>query len=307
MAQPAAEEAPAHAQGVDPRGVLYIVATPIGHLGDLSHRAEEVLKAVPIIAAEDTRRTTVLLQHISHRAPELVSLHDHNEERVSARLLAELQAGKGVALVSDAGTPLINDPGFALVRLAHEAGIPTVPVPGACSITAALSVCPLPCHPFRFVGFLPAKAQAREDMLAEALAGSDATVFLEAPHRIEATLECLAGLLKAPSRKKKKPAPVPSARRVMVARELTKRYETLLVGEPGDVLDTLRAAGEPRGEFIVVLEASDEVAATFTQRRVVSALLKDLPPTQAARLAANICGVKKSEMYKLALKLSNRS
>ena len=296
--------------GAAAQGVLYIVATPIGHLGDLSDRAVQVLKGVSIIAAEDTRRTTVLLQHIGHRAPQLISLHDHNEERASAELLAKLQQGQSVALVSDAGTPLINDPGFALVRLAHSAGIETVPVPGACSITAALSICPLPCHPFRFVGFLPAKAQAREQLWTDALASSDATVFLEAPHRIEAAVAALVDLQQqgagAGKGKKRGNAPLPAGpvRRLMLARELTKRHETRLVGEPQQVLAQLQTAGAPRGEFIGVLESSDEVVASFTERRVVSALLKDLPPTQAAKLAANICGVKKSAMYKLALHLS---
>ena len=269
-----------------PSGVLYVVATPIGHLGDLSRRAEEVLKSVQIIAAEDTRRTRVLLDHIDHRAPELLSLHDHNEHHMAPELVARLSAGDSVALVSDAGTPLVNDPGYPLVQAAFAAGIRTVPIPGASSITALLSVCPLPSYPFRFVGFLPSKSKARTELLEGWLSSPDAVVFLEAPHRIVATLEDLARI---------------TERRVMLGRELTKTHESILVGTAAvlaqEVID------QARGEFIGVIEAAEVSPLVRDSAAVLRVLLKELPPSQAAKLAASICGTRKADMYDLALSL----
>ena len=270
-------------------GVLYVVATPIGHLGDLSRRAEEVLKKVQIVAAEDTRRTRVLLEHIDHRAPELVSLHEHNEQSMVERLMTKLQAGANVAVVSDAGTPLVNDPGFLLVQAAHAAGIQAVPIPGPCAITAALSVCPLPCQPFRYVGFLPAKGNARRQQLQDYLAAADALVFLESPRRICATLSDLAVL---------------TERRILLARELTKQYETLYVGSATDLLEQL--GDNPRGEFTCVVESGDAAGVSYDQQRVLKALLKEMPPAKAAKVAASICDAKKSEMYDLALTLAGQ-
>ena len=146
-------------------GTLYVVATPIGHLGDLSQRCISTLKQVQVVAAEDTRRTGVLLAHIGHDGCELVSLHDHNEDTASRRLMSSLQAGNSVALVSDAGTPLINDPGFRLLQLAWQSSIKVVPIPGPSAVITALSVCPLPSQPFRYVGFLAAKSVARRQQL----------------------------------------------------------------------------------------------------------------------------------------------
>ena len=271
-------------------GILYVVATPIGHLGDLSRRAEQVLRKVQIVAAEDTRRTRVLLDHIAHRAPELVSMHEHNEQTMVERLLANLQAGADVAVVSDAGTPLVNDPGFGLVQAAHAAGIKTVPIPGPCAITAALSVCPLPCQPFRYVGFLSAKGNARRQQLDAYLASADALVFLESPRRICATLSDLATL---------------TERRILLARELTKQYETLYVGSAAELLEQL---GEnPKGEFTCVVESGAAAAVSYDQQRVLMALLKELPPTKAAKIAASICNATKSDMYDLALTLSDKA
>ncbi|NOX50228.1 MAG: 16S rRNA (cytidine(1402)-2'-O)-methyltransferase [Gammaproteobacteria bacterium] len=267
-------------------GKLYVVATPIGHLGDLTRRGEDVLKSVQIIAAEDTRRTRVLLDHIDHRVPQLLSLHEHNEDYVSLKLIDKLKLGADVALVCDAGTPLINDPGFTLIARAHEQGITTIPVPGACSITAALSVCPLPSHPFRFIGFLPAKSKARRELLTRSLITADALVFLEAPHRILQTLEDLAAL---------------TPRKLMLAREMTKQYETLLVGTPKQVLEQL--GNNPRGEIVVVVEATSQIAVGIDEVKVLEALLKELSPAQAAKIAANICDTSKSLMYDLAIKL----
>lgn len=269
-------------------GVLYVVATPIGHLGDLTRRAEEVLKSVQIVAAEDTRRTRVLLEHISHRAPELVSLHEHNEAEMSAQLVKRMQDGASVALVSDAGTPLVNDPGFALVRAAFSADVKVVPLPGASAITAALSVCPLPARPFRYIGFLPAKAKARRNELKAALAGGDALIFLEAPHRIRDTLADIGALC---------------ARPIMLGRELTKQFEEILVGSATELID---AVGEqPRGEFTGIVAVDEQAAVPADQRRVLGALLEELKPAQAARIAANICGTNKSVMYDLAMRMTS--
>ena len=178
----------------DNLGTLYVVATPIGHLDDLTRRAEQALKQVQIIAAEDTRRTARLLAHIGHSAPQLVSLHDHNEDQQSKRLLQALLQGQDVALVSDAGTPLINDPGFNLVKLCHAAGVRCVPIPGCSSVIAALSICPLPCQTFTYLGFVPAKPKARQTMLMQALQLPGALVLFETPHRIAHTLATLQEL-----------------------------------------------------------------------------------------------------------------
>jgi 16S rRNA (cytidine1402-2'-O)-methyltransferase len=268
-------------------GILYVVATPIGHLGDISRRGVEILNQVAVVAAEDTRRTRVLLQHIGQSSCELVSLHEHNEEKAGPGLIKRLQQGDDVALVSDAGTPLINDPGYLLLKMAWQAAVRVVPVPGACSITTALSVCPIPCHPFRYVGFLPGKPKMRRSQLESWLMMSDALVFFESPHRIRATLEDIAQI---------------SQRQLMIGREMTKQYETFVVGDASHVLSQL--ADTPKGEFVCVVEAAESVTGKFDQAHVVGALLQELSPTQAARLAAQICGVRKKETYELALQLS---
>ncbi len=275
----------------DANGRLYVVATPIGHLGDLTRRAEDVLKSVQIVAAEDTRRTRVLLDHIGHRAPELISLHEHNEETVSQRLLDRLEAGQDIALVSDAGTPLINDPGFTLIASAHKRGIHAVPIPGSSSITAALSVCPLPVHPFRYVGFLPSKKGARHKALGGWMKQPEALVFLESPRRIPVTLEDLATL---------------TERQIFIARELTKKHETLYVGQAGELREVL--GDEVRGELVVIVEAAGEDVSTDLSRTdVLEALLTELSPAQAARIGARILNEKKSGLYDLALRLKGDS
>ncbi|MEM7096891.1 MAG: 16S rRNA (cytidine(1402)-2'-O)-methyltransferase [Pseudomonadota bacterium] len=269
-------------------GLLYVVATPIGHLGDLTRRAEDVLKQVQIIAAEDTRRAARLLAHLDHQAPSLISLHDHNEQARTDQIIERLLAGDDVALVSDAGTPLINDPGFHLVRSAHEAGVRCVPVPGCSSVITALSVCPLPCQTFTYLGFIPAKEKAREGFLQDALRHSTALVMFEVPHRIGHTLQALEKL---------------TQRRVMLGRELTKQFETLYVGTAGQVSHAL---GEhPKGEMVMVIEATDEAAVDHEPVRVLEALLDEMSPSAAARVAANILGTKRQEMYSLAQTIGN--
>ena len=268
-------------------GTLYVVATPIGHLGDLSQRAVATLKQVEIIAAEDTRRSGVLLTHIGHEGCQIVSLHDHNEATVSPKLVSRLKMGDSVALVSDAGTPLINDPGYRFLQLAWQQDIQVVPIPGPSAVITALSVCPLPSQPFRYVGFLAAKASARRQQLQTWLQHADALVFFESPHRIRHTLEDLGGL---------------TQRRIFLGREMTKRYETFLIGSAEDVLQKL--GDPPKGEFVGIVEAGDAAQTQYQHQQVLQVLLQELSPAKAARLAAQICGANKRDLYELALTLN---
>lgn len=268
-------------------GTLYVVATPIGHLGDLSQRAVATLKQVEIIAAEDTRRSGVLLTHIGHEGCQIVSLHDHNEATVSPKLVSRLKMGDSVALVSDAGTPLINDPGYRLLQLAWQQDIQVVPIPGPSAVITALSVCPLPSQPFRYVGFLAAKASARRQQLQTWLQHADALVFFESPHRIRHTLEDLGGL---------------TQRRIFLGREMTKQYEKFLIGSAEDVLQKL--GDPPKGEFVGIVEAGDAAQTQYQHQQVLQVLLQELSPAKAARLAAQICGANKRDLYELALTLN---
>ena len=268
-------------------GTLYVVATPIGHLGDLSQRAVATLKQVETIAAEDTRRSGVLLTHIGHQGCQMVSLHDHNEATVSPKLITRLKMGDSVALVSDAGTPLINDPGYRFLQLAWQQNIQVVPIPGPSAVITALSVCPLPSQPFRYVGFLAAKASARRQQLQTWLQHADALVFFESPHRIRHTLEDLGGL---------------TQRRIFLGREMTKQYETFLIGSAEDVLQKL--GDPPKGEFVGIVEAGDAAQTQYQHQQVLQVLLQELSPAKAARLAAQICGANKRDLYELALTLN---
>ena len=268
-------------------GVLYVVATPIGHLDDISRRAVSVLGAVETIAAEDTRRTLSLLRACSLAAPKLVSLHEHNEAEVAGDLVRRLLAGESAALVSDAGTPLLSDPGYHLVRSCFEAGVPVRPVPGPSAVIAAMSVCPLPLSGCRFEGFLPSRSGARQATLTTLLESGQPVVFFEAPHRLR---DCLLALdVMAP------------ARRVFVAREMTKRFETYLVDLPGRLVAQMDAAEQWRGEVVCILEgAADQAANVAERKRVMRILAAELAPAQAARLGAQILRVKKKVLYHLA-------
>ncbi len=272
-------------------GSLYIVATPIGNLGDMTPRAVQVLQQVDLIAAEDTRHSQRLMQQFAIRTP-MTALHDHNERLQADRIVQRLLDGASIALISDAGTPLISDPGYFLVRQAREAGVGVVPVPGASALVAALSASGLPSDRFRFEGFLPAKPQQRLKAL-EALADESATlVFYEAPHRI---LESLGAMR----------ACFGGERYVVVARELTKTFETI----HGDALDALIGwmeadTNQQRGEFVVLVQGAakkaDE-ALDAEAERVLSILLEELSVKQAAALAARITGVKRKLLYQAAL------
>ncbi len=253
-------------------GRLFVVATPIGNLDDITLRAVNVLRSVATIAAEDTRHTRALLQHLGLAPPRLVSLHEHNETAMTARMLALLAEGD-VALVSDAGTPLVCDPGFALVRAVWEAGGQVVPIPGPSSVLAALCVSPLPPTDVTFAGFLPSKTAALRKRLEAFAAFPGAVVFFEAPHRILATLEMLAE--------------VHPGRRLLLGRELTKMHETLLFGTASELLPQVRA--EHRGEFVVVLEGGEAIGSAAGEA-VLRELAGLLPPRQVARITARLAG-----------------
>jgi 16S rRNA (cytidine1402-2'-O)-methyltransferase len=273
-------------------GTLYVVATPIGNLDDISARALKVLRDVALIAAEDTRHSMRLMQHFGIPTP-LAACHEHNERDEGSRFLARLQAGDDVALISDAGTPLISDPGYHLVRQVRAAGIAVVPVPGPCALIAALSAAGLPSDRFIFEGFLPAKAVGRRARLEAVKEEPRTLIFYEAPHRI---LECLEDMELV----------FGGERVALLARELTKTFETL----NGLPLTELRAwvagdSNQQRGECVVLVagwqapEGEDAVDAETL--RVLDLLLKEMPLKRAAALAAEITGVRKNLLYQVAL------
>jgi len=274
-------------------GALYVVATPIGNLGDISQRAIEVLSEVTVIAAEDTRHSGKLLHHFGIKTA-TIALHDHNERVVSESIVARLQAGEAVALVSDAGTPLISDPGFHLVAQARVVGCQVIPVPGASALLAALSASGLPSDRFIFEGFLPAKAGARMAKLEQLRDDSRTLVFYEAPHRIE---ESIAAMVAA----------FGGERQAVIARELTKTFETI----HGDTLAALMSwlaadANQRKGEFVVVVSGAvvEDRTIDAETERVLRLLLEEVSLKQAAALAAKITGVKKNLLYQFALDLS---
>ena len=269
-------------------GKLWIVATPIGNLDDLSARAQTILGQVDLIAAEDTRHSAALLQHYGI-ATRRVALHEHNEREASADLVQRMRDGAQIALISDAGTPLVSDPGFRLVRAAREAGIVVSPVPGACAAIAALSAAGLPSDRFVFEGFLPAKAAARRAQL-QVLRGETRTlIFYESSHRIVEAVEDLAAVFGG-------------ERHAVVARELTKLFETVLDGSLSDLTARIKAdANQQRGEFVVLVAGAgdDADAARLAEgRRVFELLRKDLPPGRAAKLAAEISGAPRNALYR---------
>jgi 16S rRNA (cytidine1402-2'-O)-methyltransferase len=273
---------------------LYVVATPIGNLGDLSPRAAAVLGHVDRIAAEDTRTTGVMLSQLGIRPPTrgMTALHEHNEERIADSLIRELQAGASIALVSDAGTPLISDPGFSLVRAARAAGITVIAVPGPCAAMAALSISGLPTDRFMFAGFLPSRSGARRAVFQTLLDEPRTAILYESSHRIADSLIDLVAVLG-------------ETRRVCLARELTKRFEDSVTLPAGELLAWQAAdANRGRGEFVLIVEGAAQREDSAEAERVLRLLLRELSPSAAARLAAEITGAARKPLYALAMKLS---
>ena len=277
---------PSHPTGAVRSGCLFVVATPIGNLGDLSPRALDTLKTVSAICAEDTRHTRQLLAHFGVERP-LLALHEHNEDEIAERLVVRLLAGESLALVSDAGTPLVSDPGFRLVRAARAAGIKVSPLPGPSALIAALSVAGLPSDRFVFEGFLPAKAAARRERLSALAAETRTLVFYESAHRIEETLAAAAAAFGA-------------QRLATIARELTKLFETVLDGTLEDLGARVAAdANQRKGEFVLLVQGAGEDAdAKIAEgRRLYAKLSEHLPPSTAAKLAAELSGAPRKALY----------
>lgn len=272
-------------------GKLYVVATPIGNLADLSFRAVEVLRQVDMIAAEDTRHVKMLLNHygITNKA---FALHQYNEEKASEHILEKLQKGLSVALVSDAGTPLLSDPGMPLVKMVKDAGLPVVPVPGACALIAALSVAGLPVSRFCFEGFLPRTSSARKTFFSERANLPMTWVFYESSHRILAALTDMAEIL-------------PPERIIVVAREMTKVHETIIKASLQDVLAKVTHDENMRkGEFVVIVDAAEipvETEVSAEHQHLLKILLEECTIKTAVTLAAKMTGARKKLLYQYAL------
>ena len=278
------DEAPARSP-TGGSGRLYVVGTPIGNLSDITQRAVDVLKSVPIVACEDTRRSRALLSHIDAAPDRLVALHDHNETSATAHVLACLGSGDDVALIADAGTPLVSDPGFELVRRAWQAGVVVTPVPGPSAVTAAVAVSPVAMNRFCFEGFLPSRSAARGKVLTRMLASDVAVVFFETPHRMRDTLTQLVGL-------------GAGTRSLLVCRELTKLHETTTFATVDELLNETVL---DRGEFVCILSPGAEPVDRDASDAVVDVLAAELPAAQAARLAAKITGRPRSALYERAV------
>jgi 16S rRNA (cytidine1402-2'-O)-methyltransferase len=267
---------------------LYVVATPIGNLEDISYRAVRLLSEVDLIAAEDTRHSRVLLSHYNITTA-LQAFHEHNETQMEGLILDRISNGEAVALISDAGTPLISDPGYRLVRAAREAGLPVHSVPGPSAITTALSVAGLPPDRFAFEGFLPSKAAARRKRLEELCRETRTLVFFESSHRIEAAISDLVEIFG-------------EQRLAAVCRELTKKFETVIRAPLADIAKSLKDdKNQTRGEFVIVLdghESSGDEALSAAHKMAVM-LLEYLPASQAARVAARLNEVTRREVYRL--------
>ena len=265
---------------------LYVVATPIGNLDDMVPRAVETLQTVDLIAAEDTRHSAPLLRHFSIETP-MIAYHEHSDEAARARIERCIEGGGAVALISDAGTPLISDPGYRLLKYAHERGWLVVPVPGASALTAALSVAGLPTDRFRFEGFLPAKPGPRQSRLEELAAEPVTMVFYEAPHRLAESLESMR-------------AAFGGERLAVIARELTKAFETILRGSLDELSAVVRAdSNQSRGEIVLLVAgaAPSEQEITPEIARMLDLLAEMLPPRQAAALVADAFGLRKKFLY----------
>jgi len=278
------------------KGSLYIVATPIGNMGDMTERAQKILSDVDVIAVEDTRRSGQLLRHFDISTP-MIAVHEHNERQICDSLLERIEKGESIALISDAGTPLLSDPGYFLVNQARKRDISVVPIPGVSAVITALSVAGLPTDRFVFEGFLPAKSAARQQKLEKLKDDARTVIFYEAPHRIIEMLKDCQQVFGG-------------QRKVVLARELTKTFETIR----GDNLDTLipwveADENQRKGEFVVLVQGAqmrEDTGIDAESERILLILLKDLPVKQAAALAASITGLKKNALYQFALELKDK-
>ena len=277
------------------QGILYVVATPIGNLGDITLRAIEMLKMVDAIAAEDTRHTSGLLSHFGI-SKKLIAVHEHNEQQSAEKLLAQLKKGENIALVTDAGTPGISDPGAVVVNVVRKAGIKVVPIPGVSAVITALSASGITQNGFYFHGFLPASGAARRKQLEALKAQTVTLVLYEAPHRI---VECVEDLAKV----------LGGERQLTFARELTKTFETIYTCPVSLASDWLQAdSNQQRGEFVLLVEAAPVVKLqeiSEEARRVLKCLLAELPLKQSVALATEITQLKKNDLYEFALKLKH--
>lgn len=272
-------------------GTLFVVATPIGNLDDMVPRAVETLQSVKLIAAEDTRHSGRLLAHFAIETP-AVAYHDHSDERRLEQLLNHLHSGEDVALISDAGTPLVSDPGYRLVRAARAQGIRVVPIPGACALIAALSASGLASDRFSFEGFLPAKAGARQRVLQELAQEARTLIFYEAPHRVLESLRDMQGAFGA-------------EREAVLARELTKTHETVRSAPLAELVEFVAAdSNQQRGEIVLVVQGAPkraEAELDAQAQRTMEVLLAELPLKQAASIGAKLTGLKKNFLYQWSL------
>jgi len=268
-------------------GILYIVATPIGNLDDITLRAKKILSEVDAIAAEDTRHSRPLLNHLGIKSP-LFALHEHNEEQKCGLVIERLQRGESIALISDAGTPLISDPGYRLVKAAHQAGLVVTPIPGASAMITALSVCGLATDRFCFEGFLSAKPGARREQLQKLADEQRTLVFYESSHRIVVSLKDMVEILGG-------------EREATLARELTKRFETVRQATLAELQAFVTEdSNQQKGEFVILVSGKREDKSDSLDsesRRIVELLGDELPVKQASKLAAEITGFKKRELY----------
>lgn len=269
---------------------LYIVATPIGNLNDITLRAIEILKNVDLIAAEDTRHSGLLLQHLGIKA-KLFALHDHNEQEKSQILIEKLNSGLSIALISDAGTPLINDPGYHLVKACRENDIKVVPIPGACAAIAALSVAGLPSDKFSYEGFLPAKSKARQDYLTTLVNETRTMIFYESTHRLLDTLQDMQTVFG-------------TDKQIVLAKELTKTWETIVSYPVNQLINWLNEdVTRQKGEFVLIVEGHTKSDKDIDPNVIntLKLLVKELPLKKAASITAEIYGLKKNQLYQIGL------
>ena len=274
-------------------GKLFIVPTPIGNLQDITHRAVTVLSEVDLIAAEDTRHSLKLLQHYDINT-RMISLHDHNEGQRASQLISKLQQGQNIALISDAGTPLINDPGYSLVNQCRAQGLAVIPLPGACAAITALCAAGLPTDRFRFEGFLPVKSQAKQQALEKLLSETGTCIYYESPRRVVDTMGAIIAVLG-------------EDRAVVIAKELTKTFETFYSGSAGQCLHWLLLdENHQRGEFVLMVGGvvRDDTEVSAQALSLLKALMLELPLKKAAAITAEHFELKKNALYKLGLEFS---